>query len=368
MEKGKLKANALLVTVIISLVIFMLMSGVVVLAFYNKRNELRMDREARARNDLNSAINFILGDTTAKANTDVLANVEIERSMWGFCQFATVHSATQKRAFLYGVPVTNACLYLADHGRPLSLTGSTVLQGDMYVTSAGMVYDQKMVKGKIKFSKPDLPAIDSSFVQYLPKAQAVLAVPDSLTQSFFSSTYIIYQKKLIVLNNVRLKGRIVVQSDSAIIVGSQCVLDNVMLIAPRIVFSKGFAGRVQAFAGNEMIIDDDCMFAYPSCLSQNRIQLGRNCRLDGVLLGRDEVSISAGTVINGMVYTKGHTGLQGKVNGIVLTDFFVYRTAVTEYENYLTDASLDRNGLSQWFVAPPLFMPAEQRKIMQWLE
>ena len=368
---GRVNCNALLVTVIISLIIFMLMSGVVVLAFHNRSYEQRAEHELAARNNLTWAINFILSDTGLNTKPDILKDVEIERGMWGLCLLATVRSQEQKRAFLYGtsLPVSmNACLYLADHGRPLSLTGKTILHGDVYVSTAGMVYERKQLEGSIKLSGPNLPPVDSSFIQYLPASQTVTTIPDSLTQSFFSPTHIIYQNKLVALNNVTLKGRIVVRSDSAIIVNSKCVLDNVILIAPRIEFRKGFAGSVQAFAFDEIIVDDECVFSYLSCLAQNKIQLGRNCRLSGMLLGRDEVSISEGTVINGIVYTKGHTTLQGKVNGIVLTDFFRYRSTTTEYQNYLTDAALDRSKLSEWFVAPPLFTPAEQRKIMQWLE
>lgn len=364
---GKLNCNALLVTVIISLIIFMLMSGVVVLAFYNRTYEQRADHEAAARSNLTSAINFILSDTALNAKPGILKDVEIERSAWGLCALAVVRSHEQKRAFLYGTSLSfNACLYLADHGRPLSLTGKTLLHGDVYVSTAGMVYEHNQLEGTIKYSGPNLPPLDSSFIKYLPVAQTVSAVPDSLTQSFFSSTYIIYQKKLITLNNVKLKGRIVVRSDSAIVVNSKCVLDNVILIAPRIEFRKGFTGRVQAFG--QIVVEDECLFSYPSCLAQDNIQLGRNCRFHGMLLGRDEVSISEGTVVNGIVYTKGNTALQGRVNGIVLTEFFKSISATTEYQNYLTDAEINRSKLSEWFVAPPLFAPAEQRKIMQWLE
>lgn len=390
----KLPCNALLVTVIISLLVFMLVSGVVLLTFYSNRNQILSSMEVLAVNNLTSAMNFVLSDTTfnnqASLPQNVLESVEIDRGVWGICQFATIRSVAgkyvQKKAFLYGTPLQlNACLYLTDHGRPLSLAGNTRLKGDVHIPGAGIIpgyVDQRaydgatLAEGAIKTSGPQLPQINVQVIQQImqQKKEGTSVIPLTLTQSFFSDAYIIHRKNTIVLTYEELTGRIIIQSDSAIVVGARCKLAKVILIAPRIEFRKGFSGNVQAFASREMVVEDDCRFSYPGCLTvQGGMQIGRNCDVNGMVIALSqqqpvEVAIQPGTIINGAVYVNGHTGLQGKVNGVVMTDFFVYRSASTEYENYLTDAEINRDGLSPWFVAPALFHPSTQRKIMQWLE
>ncbi|HEY0067688.1 MAG TPA: hypothetical protein VGB46_10000, partial [Flavisolibacter sp.] len=181
-----------------------------------------------------------------------------------------------------------------------------------------------------------------------------------------------------------LEGQVIIRSDSLIEVGAEAQLKDVLLVAPYIIIRKGFRGSVQLVASRQISIGDNCRFDYPSSAvllqrelaGQGEIKVGKNCLFSGTILslpreddtGKTRVSLDAGTEVEGVVYVSGYLSLAHSVKGIVLTDYFVYQTPSTIYENYLVNASIDRKALSGFFAVSPFFSLGSVRKLVQWVD
>jgi hypothetical protein len=206
-----------------------------------------------------------------------------------------------------------------------------------------------------------------------------------LTQSFYDSAAFFYSKSEIQLNELTLKGHIIIRSDTIIEVSASVITEDVILIAPVIKIAKGFKGVLQAIASDSLVVESDCSFDYPSALvllkkrgvkMQNILRIGENCRLSGIIMARCEnedifksyVEINKNTQIDGVVYVMGYCTLGAQVNGIVLSDYFLYKTQNIMYENTLVNVALNRRLLSEYFIGSSIFENASQKQIIKWVK
>jgi hypothetical protein len=410
------KGNSLVVTVVISLVLAIVCSSVILLAYYNRHQQLRVDAEHRLQINLESATNLVLADSSISFHLTVDTldlfkekkdSVEIKKELWGLFQVAGIKSFyrnfSKERRFFYGPSLPaymNACLYLADHKRSIALVGNTNLTGDGFLPEAGIkasLIDQKkftntkLIDGSIKKSKDSLPPLNkrilnnlSDLIQYKLQKDSQ-DIPDSLQQSFADAPVYFYKKTKISLVNCSLSGHIFIKSDDAIEIDSTARLNNIILVAPSIHFKEGVKTTVQAFATDSLIVDKNCSFEYPSVLLmlkmknatiQNKMVIGENCKLDGIILSvcrsddfyKTLVEVGENFKMKGVIYTMGHLNLKGKVEGVVLTDFFVYKSPTTTYENYLVDVSINRKRLPEYFLASSVFSISASNGIIQWIK
>ncbi|MEO1437949.1 MAG: hypothetical protein AAFV80_20575 [Bacteroidota bacterium] len=67
-------------------------------------------------------------------------------------------------------------------------------------------------------------------------------------------------------DNVNWKGKILVIAQNSIVVEANAHLEQVILIAPSIQFKKGFQGSIQAYASDQLIVEEEVQLHYPSIL------------------------------------------------------------------------------------------------------
>jgi hypothetical protein len=413
-------ANTLFITVVIAVVIGILCSLMIMLGYQDRHFDQLINTQNRLERDLQSGINLVLADTSLilareEDKLDLFSEgndtVTIRKENWGLFSLASVEvtGAGKKRScsFFFGqAPDTawDGCIYLAEHKTPLSLVGDTRLSGDAWLPGGGLrpgfigqrgFSFSEMIKGDIRNSADSLPLVDRRLAALFAQLReqkgspgmngnGQMAIPDSLNRSFADSLYLIYRKGPIWLSSCDLKGHIMVMSDSMIGVSGDAHLENVILAAPVVELDSGFSGNLQAMASDSIIVKRDCHLAYPSSLvlwktggsGQPKIRIAEDCTIEGVILtdapGKNDmfktyVESGRNTLITGLIYAAGYLFLKGAVHGTVLTDYFLYRSSSTVFENYLTDAEIDRNARSRYFILPHVFNHAKANRIVKWL-
>jgi hypothetical protein len=420
-KKNSVPGNALVLTIVIALILAILCTSLILLAYYNRQHQLMADIAQRLDRNLESSTQLLLSNravpTSPQHDTIDLFGEESDSVMistapWGIFQTATVTACNgrfeKQRSFIFGSALPdymNGCLYMADHKRPLSLVGHTVLTGDVYLSKAGVkaTYinqrgfdNDKLVDGKIQNSQETLPEPDKGMIDYLyqlTKPDSVMgsaienALPsDSMVQRFTDTTAFLYSKTILNLDALTLKGHIIIKSDSIIEVGASTVCEDVILVAPVIRFEKGFTGSVQAIATDSLIAEPGCMFEYPSALIllkrpaitwQNVMRIEKGCQVNGIIITKCEnadpfktfAEIQPDCRINGIAYIMGFLAFsKATVSGTLLTDFFIYKTPSMLYENHLVDVSVNRQSLSRYFIGSGIFKNASRKEIIKWVQ
>lgn len=149
-----LRANALFIVVVISLLIGILCSSLIMMSYF-QRMQVQKDLIIK-RLDLNchSGINILLGDYDQMAYDELRImdlfgeendSVLLKKSRWGIYEIATVKAFSgvlnKTKAILYGHKpddVSSSGIYLTDQNRPLSLGGNTYIKGTCYLPEAGV--------------------------------------------------------------------------------------------------------------------------------------------------------------------------------------------------------------------------------------
>jgi hypothetical protein len=409
----KVRASALTITIIVSTILLILISALVLSAYYFRSEITAFKIDLKVNANMESGINYVLGSNLTPSSRAIESlqlgsdedSVNILTDLWGFFGVASIHSYyrsfKKNKVFLYGSVLDenmNSSIYLVDHDRPLSLVGNTNLVGNVYLPKAGIKVGYinqrgfaypKLVEGLTKVSLQQLPQLKQNIYTHISglfdtsKSETIPGLTDSISQSFTAPPLVFEQTENIRLKNVNIDGHVVISSDSSITVSSDANLKNIILIAPVIRFENGFHGTIQAFASDSLIIEDNCHFQYPSaiCLLKKNAEslppviVCKNSTIDGFVFSlvretdkfKTVVNLT-NTVVNGIVYCQGYLTLDGKIAGSVLTDYFIYRSGSAIYENHLVDVEIDRNKLSNFFVGSIFFNTDKSYKIVQWLQ
>lgn len=415
---NRLPANALFFTIVISLVIGLMCSGLIFMAYYHKVQVQRDQLRERLILNAESAIQLMLVSKDFQDSTKVMDlygeqkdSVLMRKSVWGLFEVGYVrafsHGDTVSRTFFMGTlpdSVWQSALYLLDQGRPVTLAGKTLIKGTAYLPEAGPKRGwvdgknferEKLVEGEIKKSGSKLPDLQQDFLKEMlkqvdcqykgPSLPEKVLSQDSLVASFDQPTLRIHSKgRPLDLGRVVLKGNIIISSDTMITVSSHAVLQNVLLSAPVIKFKDDFKGSIQAFATDSILTGENCQFRYPSSLSllemdsvdnRPRLVLSKKCRMEGVLFqyvtfidrSLATLTLKEGAEVSGQIYADGQTSMEGTLFGTLVCNKFLLTRPSGVYENHLLDCTLDRTQLSPHFLGSPLF--SSQRKgIAQWLD
>jgi len=415
-----IRASALYLVIVIALVIGVLCSSLIVVAYFYRSEYHRKFRYDQLQNNLNSGINILLASpdsTYARQVTFSLFgkgadSITIQKSAWGIYNVCKVQSFIQTdtlfKTFLTANLVDStkwAVMYLADEDRPVSVSGKTAIKGNVFIPKAGIqsayidnkAYegDKRIVIGKKHTSEKKLPALDSSLLNLLDKNFALkganMANKDFVCWSFLKNTKCFdFKNEERTLEHIKLEGNIIVHSDTTLIIDNTATLNNVLVFAKTIIVKEGFNGKCQLFATDSISVGKNCHFSYPSCLgiirskaprivSQARISLGENSAFNGLLFTYEKtpndlkpmISLNKKDTIRGQIYSQDVLALKDQVviDGSVFTKRFIYRNSFTLYENYLINITFNTNELSPYYLASPITPVASKKKrILQWLE
>src|SRR5579862_8354642 len=288
------KASALYIVIIIALVIGILCSSLIAVAYFYRYEYQKKFRQEHLQNNLSSGVNILLATSDqfySKPYTLSLFgsgddSVSLQKFQWGVYEVGVVKAFIQHDTLYKTFSMANtidsskwAALYLLDDDRPVSVSGKTVIDGDAYLPKAGIqeayvdnrAYegDKRLVLGKKYISKKKLPSLDSASLirlgEYFSARGDTTIGKDSVKQSFLKPVKIYDLKKsLQPLQHVALSGNIIIHSDRTLTIDNSASLKNVLVFARTIIVKAGFTGNCQLFASDSISVEQGCHFSYPS--------------------------------------------------------------------------------------------------------
>jgi hypothetical protein len=420
-----LKSSSLYIVIIIALVIGVICSSLVAVAYFYKSEELKNDRYIRLALNAGSGINILLGSPDSlyqdEKDIDLFGNqsdsVSLYRFSWGIYDIGIVKAFIQKdtlfKVFSIGHSVDSTkwgALYIADQDRPLALGGKTFITGTAYVPKAGVqsayleniAYSgyKELIRGHQYNSMKTLDTLNANRVRLLDSCRAntarlpgqILNNKDSVTRSFQSpALYIKLKKSQPILRDVKLAGHIVLLSDSSISLDSTVTFKDILIFAKSVIITSGFKGSCQIFATDSISVSKNCTFLYPSVLGilphpktiaapSPLLHVGRNSTFSGQLFTCQKssdtkteslIQIDKFARINGQVYTQGTLLLGGDniINGNIYIKNISYKNLFFAYYSYFYNITLNEQGLSPYYLTPDIFPSSGKRKkVLQWLE
>jgi hypothetical protein len=416
------KGSALYMAIVIALIIGIICSALVLVAYVYQAQYQKTFRYGRLHNNLESGIAIVRADSARTYRQETKASlfenrqdsVTLQRFEWGLFDIGIVKAFQQRDTLLslfeIGASVDSAqwsALYLADEDRPLSVSGKTKIIGNAYLPKSGIraAYvdnqsyqgSKKMVSGHQYDSQKKLPALEKDRLDLIGKMLSGELPNDSLLHNskevindFTHRTrYLNFKKAPHTLSFVRYSGRVIVVSDTTLTIDSTAQLEEVIVIAKSIRVGSGFKGRCQLFASDSLLIGPRSTFSYPSALcvlpfkktnkGQSRLELGDHVSLTGTAMTWQEsqqplpplIQIGKESILNGQIYSFGVLSYKGKlmINGSIYTTKFLYRNDFTAYENYLINATIDTRQLSPYYLSG-LLLPGSGKKnqIIKWLK
>lgn len=418
-----IRANALFIVMVISLVIGIISSSLIIVAYYQR---LHVQKDLLLKKlDVNSAsaINILLSGSDGltygeERSIDLYGDekdtVLMKKVPWGIFEIGAVKAVAgmlqQSRSVLYGYRLdekARSAIYLTDQNAPLSVAGNTIIKGTCFLPKAGVkrAYiegqnfgGKNLVNGEVKNSQPVLPLLNKMVAEklsaFLSADKASLAgqyeifngeLQDTIIRSFSEKTLLIHYPGNLTLRNKLFQGNILLCSDQVIEVDSSCRLSDLLIFARGVKFNDYFTGTLQAFATDSIVTGTGCDFKYPSAfgifkkevnMKQPFIQLGKEGRFKGILftcndifdLQQNLVKIGQDAEVEGQIFADGFVELRGKVYGNVTCNKFTLKTPSSIYENHLLNAAIDAEKLSPCFIGSNLISSAERKEVIKWLE
>lgn len=412
----KLKAHALYFVLIVAAFVGLFTTSFILTTFYHKTVELNADISRKLLSNAYSGFKVLqygnserfLEPTWIDLFAEESDSVELSLRPFGLFYWAkskAVHGNDQHEIQgLLGFKsnfFNNTALHLGADVKAVHICGSTILQGDVYLPEQGI--ERNYIEGQsytradlfegTKFTSSGLPDLPDNVLQSIQRIKNL---------QFFTDTTIVWEKyeepeekgsQITLLTssekiffNKTLKGKFIVYSPIEIMVSSGITTDNLVLVAPKIVFESGFTGAVQAFAFQELIADKYTNFTYPSVLGiiKNNtvvnditciLTLSENSKLDGVIIGmQDEFGLKNNlkivlekyTEVRGQVYSKGYVALSGKVTGNVYAQKLWLKTNSSVYENQLLNTQVIASELDSGFVGLSMGKNAGHLEVVQW--
>lgn len=409
------KAAALYIVIIISLLIAIISASLLSVAFYYKLEIQKKNRLDQLNSNLQSGSAMLLSadyqslDQELKKDLygDEKDSLSLNKEQWGAFDVNTVKAYTLKdtlkRSFFSGSNFRDSSvIYLSEENRPLSVSGNTQLTGNAELPKSGLKQayvdgkpyaGKELIKGKIKESALELPQLNEKRIKDLLKyfdTREGLSLPhkNELENSFFNAVQVY---KLSTgparISGMKIKGKVILISDSTLTINQDMQLEDVLVFAPVIIVADDFKGTCQLFARDSISIGKRCDLAYPSFAGvfkretskvQSKISLGKNSRFSGILLSYEnkrsvlqtKITIGKEAKVQGEIYATGYIEFEPPVSvyGKVYTRRFVIKRNEVLYENYLIDVTLNRHLLSKYYLSSDLLGRKEQgNQILKWL-
>lgn len=379
MKRSKIESSALSYAISFMLLVGLLAAALLFLSGANKRLEtIYTVKDHLLLNNL-TALKWGLahgGDSTELVHSSGDTSHILSKD-WGVYQLVHVKTqhpvATVEKTGIGGVKAINSkmpVLVIPNKTDHINLCGNTLLEGNIYVTDRGLKRGHltrksftrdKLYVGSLNKSEKRLPPLNfttgfATYQSYREKGEIISALPGDSTFSFYNTTAVFSSLDAVELAN-SLSGNIVVHSFDQIRVRAQSELENVILVAPRIVIEKGFVGTLQAIATEEIFCEENVVLNYPSALimyragrtdSKGRIFLDEGTRvLGGILLYdkdpyfRNPLNLELNNaMVGGIIYNTGESEIRGQVYGSLFTEKLVLHAGGGTYENYLLDATI----------------------------
>lgn len=409
-----IKGGALPMVVGISLIMISISASLLLAGYYYKIRDIGIEKKEIIQRNLISGINLFLGikdelKFDEEISIDLFSkktdSIRLLKKSWGCFELGIISSfsntASDSIAILLGVKnegMYKSTLYLVDNRRPLSIAGETKIKGDVFLPSTGVkaayinrvgFKGKNFIQGKILKSTVVMPGLEYKHVKrveqlfedpFVTNPIASKELPDSLFHSFLAeNTFHFHEEDSLVIQQV-LKGNIILKSNGVIYVKQNAIIQDIILIAPVIHIEEGFIGSGQFICNESIIIEDNTILKYPSCivvLDNNKpsiIEIGKNAIIDGFIFqfsnGRNsdnkKLHIKENCAFTGIAHIDGFVDLKGTINGHLSCQKFLISLESGVYENHLYNVSM-KNDLDEMFISPALF-PTKKSGIIRYLK
>lgn len=442
-EEGSALATVLVIAVVISLFIGAILSGIVLQSRFiqkdiNSFKALYVAEEGvyRFLNEYSITDNFQANQTVILSNGD-----EAEITATPFGGFLDVESTTQiynqQRTVrvLTGdksSSVFRAAIALGDTNSALTVTGSTVVKGDMITSGRGIQTESfKGVpfRGSLEGIRPQfneenaIPILSTNLFELQELAFNELFENQNLRR--FNSQYngssslvpnlqkdtLYYTENTEWISNQRVlfpmdlvvivDGNFIINGDyqfspftkvivrDTLLVGGAVSGKNVLLYAGKSIQIGGGASiSAQVLSEGTIAIRDDAYLKYPSLVYSSKefyeegarevINIRGQSIVDGTVIypiqtntfNQDlfRVRIDTNATVRGSIYNLGQTELLGTVLGTVITNQFYFYDSPTSYINWLKDVTIDVSQRPENYVLPFGFTDSTNYAILDWYE
>jgi hypothetical protein len=387
------KAHSLLYAIYICLIVSIICGAL--LYFSNLFNQLNLyynlQEELYIQNQ--SVLNFALGNKTIPTEIEKDENSGIEGSYetksYGLLSLVLAKSyiSNDTVSSVHFVGARNRdknAIYLTNLSKSLYYSGKVKLIGNNQLPSLFIEtsyinnnLNQLIVKGENTVSEPLLPEINPDFkkiFQTVKSEKIKLSDVERLKDSLYYNSFFNVTKEIQVkssLGNIIFKGNFILRSEDSIRIKKNTVLEDVILIAPKITFEEGFKGTVQAFATKGIELEEKVTLNYPSVIcvynkstEESKIKIKKGCQITGavVLFGNTNDLIAKNTIemdeqglLFGDLYCSGKLMLKSNVYGSVYTNRFFLKTSSSSYENMISDIEINTGKRPDYFISIPLF-------------
>ncbi len=412
-----IRAGSLAYAVFVSTITAVLCLLMIMVAAMNRNFFIHTDNFDRVRDNAHSGIMLGLALNSDnhehwyelyEAGSD---SVHLKKRRWGLYEVISSRARIGQASFqktavsgFWSHELSKTALWLRDRNRPLQLAGDALLKGEFYLPKKGVdrayvegtnYTRQELLYGTSENSDAKLPQLQKNWLSpwqdYLngkfSEGDSLLdfgQLPQKLTLSFHRKTAVFQNKDEIRLGAYALKGNLILLSKSGIRVAAGCTLEQVVLIAPKIIVEEGFEGSLHAVAVDSLIIQKDVKLSYPSSLCMILEELDRgphlfmadNSEVRGAVVSISSesrrandlaVEISPKALVKGMLYCNGNLELNGTIEGGVWANTFMLSTPSGIYENHLLNGKIDRTELEEGYLGLPLQPWNNKAEVAIWL-
>ena len=416
----KVRANALFIVLAVAMVISLFTGSLIMLAYHHRIRVVQSQLAKRLDANAASGIQLLLSDSYSLDNTSSktidlfdLGNdsVCLKKMTWGVYEIGVSNAFSQKdtvtKMIQFGFEtdsLSNTALYLTDLGNALSIVGNTSINGNAYLPASGVrrgymegesFTGDQMINGSVKQSAKQIPPLNKAHLNNLLnyfkpgelfKQDCIVETDiskDSLIRSFRDTTLLIQFSGSREINSV-LRGNIILYSTADITLDASARLTDIIIYASSVRIKSGFTGNLQIFCTDSIIIEDNCVFNYPSALgvlkmdyktTQPYIAIGNQTIIQGILLSyqyvtdqkQTRISLANTSLVEGEVYADGFVEADGTVYGNITCNKFLLHTNSGVYENYLFNTVVYFNKRSSHYVGSGINSSGNSRKLIKWL-
>ncbi|MCH2046912.1 MAG: hypothetical protein MK212_22550, partial [Saprospiraceae bacterium] len=354
--------------------------------------------------------------TSSNPTTSFQDVAENERSYWGMFQIlkslAQNKTYTSETIALVGAkqPENRTALYLEDNGNPLVMVGNSQITGRSYLPERGIkpgtISGNSFTGTRLIYGAQqqayDLPEIHQELQDLLehfrtqtinPLLEGGAQIKDLApkhSNSFMEQTQLLYSTNAIHLIEHQLTGNIIVFSETKITVNHLSKLEDVILVAPKIMITDGVEGNFQAIASEHIYVGKNVELAYPSTLVviekqppglqattqdvSHFIRMDTKSSISGqvVFIGKEtsyhykpQLYIAPNATVIGEVYCNQNTELNGSVLGSVFTANFVVDQFGSIYQNHIFNGTISIEDLPKDYVG--LLFNNSKKGVAKWL-
>lgn len=390
-----LKSSSLLKAIFVVLMVGIFCSMLVLLGSYFSiiQNKLSSKEEVivHQKNVLNYYLQHLNEIPEGKITDDKFNSIEINstvrKKQWGLFHVLSIASVannstdTLETSVMCGSKsIDSVALYLVNNGKILMLGGYTKIVGNVHVPygtvnksvahkyKSNSVLDGELVESEKVLSPIVMP--NSFFSGKKLNLASLLNKKDSLlVNSFQNETLEIIISNGDQLQNISLKGNIVVRCFDTIRINKTTTLEDVFLEAPGVVFEEGFKGNVFMInCGRVELHNSTLKFPSGIYLEQRMdstiVSLkGKSIIEGGIVVTGDlytgqtkrKIFIDDSSVVIGGIYCKGYLDLRGKVFGSVYTNHLVNNAFSADNREMLNNVVIDTKQIPEAFVAFPFY-------------